>query len=100
MKRFSVVIPVFNRPNEVLELMESLQAQSNKNFELIVVEDGSTEKSDKIIAQFSEIASSYFFKENSGPGDSRNFGMAKAKGEYILFFFPRTPPVVKIEVMA
>jgi glycosyltransferase involved in cell wall biosynthesis len=86
MKRFSVVIPVFNRPNEVLELMESLQAQSNKNFELIVVEDGSTEKSDKIIAQFPEIASSYFFKENSGPGDSRNFGMAKAKGEYILFF--------------
>jgi len=86
MKRFSVVIPVFNRPIEVLELMESLKAQTNQNFELIIVEDGSTEKSDKIIAQFPEIESSYFYKENSGPGDSRNFGMAKAKGEYILFF--------------
>lgn len=86
MKKFSVVIPVYNRPNEVLELMESLKVQTNKNFEVIFVEDGSTEKSDEVIAQFPEIQSSYFFKKNSGPGDSRNFGMTKAKGEYILFF--------------
>lgn len=82
----SFVVPVFNRPEEMLELLESLNNQTDKNFELIVVEDGSTEKSDKICEVFStSLNILYFYKENTGPGLSRNFGIEKASGNYCIF---------------
>lgn len=85
--RYSVIIPVFNRPQEVDELLSSLQAQTLKNFEVIIVEDGSTEDCRAVIEKYRDhLTIRYFFKENSGPGDSRNFGMAQAKGDYLLFF--------------
>lgn len=84
---FSVIIPVFNRPDEVKELLESLKTQSNKNFELIVVEDGSEIKCDKIINDSkADFETNYYFKENGGPASARNFGMAKAKHDYFVFF--------------
>ncbi|MFT3795965.1 MAG: glycosyltransferase [Flavobacterium sp.] len=85
---FSLIIPVFNRPFEIGELLESLSAtQYDKPFEVVVVEDGSTETSQEIVQMFSDkMQVSYYFKENSGPGDSRNFGMQKAKGDYFLIF--------------
>lgn len=87
MKKFSVIIPVFDRPNEMEELLESLSVQTSKNFELLIVEDGSTIKSDFLIERFEkEIDIQYFYKANSGPGESRNYGMAKATGEYLVFF--------------
>ncbi|MFN3137045.1 MAG: glycosyltransferase [Allomuricauda sp.] len=83
---FSIVVPVFNRPEEVRELLESLQKQDfQDDFEVVIVEDGSTERSEAVVEQFREqLQISYYFKENSGPGDSRNFGMQKAKGNYFI----------------
>jgi len=82
---FSFIIPVYNRPNEIQELLESMQALNyKKEYEIVIVEDGSSETSEAVIDKFPELNISYYFKSNSGPGDSRNYGMKKAKGEYFL----------------
>lgn len=87
MIKFSVIIPVFNRPDELKELLESLKNQKFKNFEVIVVEDGSTLKSDEIVESYKETLDiRYYFKTNSGPGQSRNFGSERAVGDYHVFF--------------
>lgn len=87
MKFYSVVIPVFNRPDEVDELLQSLVLQSYKNFEVIIVEDGSVKKCDQVVAKFqSQLNIKYFFKENSGQGFSRNYGFERAKGDYFVVF--------------
>lgn len=85
---FSLIIPVYNRPDEVEELLESLSRQDyNENFEIIIVEDGSSLRCESVVDKYRKSKStSYFFKENSGPGDSRNFGMSKAKGSYFIIF--------------
>ena len=85
---FSLIIPVYNRPFELGELLDSLSDTTfNKAFEVVVVEDGSTERSDAVIDMFQiKLDIAYYYKENSGPGDSRNFGMQKAKGDYFLIF--------------
>ena len=85
---FSLIIPVYNRPDEVSELLESLsQTVYTGSFEVVIVEDGSDLKCNEAVKVFSgALDISYFFKENSGPGDSRNFGMRKAKGDYFLIF--------------
>ena len=85
---FSIIIPVFNRPHELDELLESLSKSSYKKpFEIIIVEDGSQQKADEIVKKYSDALDlKYFFKENTGPGDSRNFGMKKASGNYFLLF--------------
>jgi glycosyltransferase involved in cell wall biosynthesis len=87
MIKFSVIIPVFNRPDELKELLGSLKNQTYKNFEVIVVEDGSSLKSDTIAEDYQEhLDIKYFFKSNSGPGQSRNYGSERATGEYHVFF--------------
>lgn len=87
MIKFSVIIPVYNRPDELKELLESLKCQTFKNFEVIIVEDGSTLKSDKIVENYqSSLNIKYFFKSNSGPGQSRNYGSERAEGDYHIFF--------------
>lgn len=85
---FSIIIPVYNRPEEIKELLDSLVLSTySKPFEVVIVEDGSTISSKEIVAQFAnKLTISYYFKENSGPGDSRNFGMKKAKGDYFIIF--------------
>lgn len=84
---FSVVVPVYNRPNELSELLESLSNQTKSNcFEVIIVEDGSSISAKDVVDSFRNLDLQYFFKENTGPGDSRNFGMKKAKGDFILLF--------------
>ncbi|MEO9849938.1 MAG: glycosyltransferase [Reichenbachiella sp.] len=83
--KYSIIIPVFNRPDEMKEMLESLQNQTIKPFEIVLVEDGSTQKSDFLVDQFN-LEINYYYKPNTGPGDSRNFGMGKAKGNYFLFF--------------
>jgi len=86
--QFSIIIPVYNRPIEIDELLHSLTIQDFKNpFEVIIIEDGSTEKVDKIVSKYSNVLDvKYFYKENSGAGASRNFGMQKATGNYFLIF--------------
>ena len=85
---FSIIIPVYNRPDEISELLTSLtQTTYNFPFEVVIVEDGSTISCETVVAQFqSKLTISYFFKENSGPGASRNYGMQRAKGEYYIIF--------------
>jgi len=84
---FSVIIPVYNRPQEVAELLESLTQQSYKNFETLIIEDGSDEKCDHIVDRYSdELDISYYYKENSGQGFSRNYGFERAKGDYFIVF--------------
>ena len=85
LKDISFVIPVFNRPNEIDELLNSFSLQKeSKVFEIVIIEDGSSNKCDKIIKNYKNLNISYYYKDNSGPGDSRNFGMNKAKGSYFI----------------
>jgi glycosyltransferase involved in cell wall biosynthesis len=84
--KISIIIPVYNRPKEVEELLESLHRQDNKSFEVIVVEDGSTLSSESVIEAYKEeLDIKYFFKQNSGPGLSRNYGCEQATGDYCIF---------------
>ena len=84
--QFSIIIPVYNRPDELDELLLSLVAQKFKeNFEVVVVEDGSNLTSKHIIGKFKDkLNINYLTKDNSGPGLSRNFGMQKATGNYYI----------------
>ncbi|EPR70625.1 Glycosyltransferase [Winogradskyella psychrotolerans RS-3] len=83
---FSFIIPVYNRPNEIKELLESfLNFEGQHTYEIVIVEDGSTETSEPVVELFNhQLDISYYFKENSGPGDSRNYGMEMAKGNYFI----------------
>ncbi len=84
---FSIIIPVYNRPDELNELLESLVNQTLKNFEVIVVEDGSTNASDHVVLNYqTALTIQYFVKTNSGPGQSRNYGAQRANGDYFIFF--------------
>ena len=83
--KYSIIIPVYNRPDEVDELLESLTHQSVKDFEVIVVEDGSAIPCKEVCDKYREqLDLKYFSKENSGPGQSRNYGAERASGEYLL----------------
>lgn len=85
--KYSVIIPVYNRPEEVGELLESLNAQNRKNFEVIVVEDGSITKCKSVVEEFMpELDVSYFYKDNGGQGFTRNYGFGKARGEWLIVF--------------
>lgn len=85
--QFSIIVPVFNRPDEVAELLESLSKQTFKDFEVLIIEDGSTEPCDTVCKTYSDqLNLIYINKPNSGPGPSRNFGMEKAKGNYFIIF--------------
>ncbi len=84
--QFSFIIPVYNRPDEIQELLQSFESlQTNTPYEIVIVEDGSSIPSEEVLKPFKEkLKISYFFKENSGPGDSRNFGMQRAQGNYFI----------------
>ncbi len=83
---FSLIIPVYNRPDEIEELLQTLVKQDyTKAYEVVVVEDGSSIPCTEVVAAFKDrLNISYYFKPNSGPGDSRNYGMKVAKGDYFL----------------
>jgi glycosyltransferase involved in cell wall biosynthesis len=85
---FSLIIPVYNRPEEIDELLESLSLSDYKrSFEIVIVEDGSSLQCEDIVRKYEvKLSLSYYYKENSGPGDSRNYGMKKAKGDYFIIF--------------
>ncbi len=83
---FSLIVPVYNRPEEVSELLESLSKQTFKDFEFILVEDGSSRKSDKILESYQDkFMFKYIDRENQGPALARNTGMEEAVGDYMLF---------------
>ncbi|WP_038031102.1 glycosyltransferase [Thermonema rossianum] len=83
---FSIIIPVYNRPEELDELLASLCGQSFRSFEVIVVEDGSEKDCRKIVQLYQEqLPIQYIYKQNSGPSASRNRGAQDARGDYLLF---------------
>lgn len=87
MPYFSIIVPVYNRPAEVKELAESLAHQTLKDFELLIIEDGSSIPCAEVLEPFrNDFTIRYFFKENSGRSFTRNYGMERAEGEYLVFF--------------
>lgn len=83
---FSLIVPVYNRPDEIAELLESLYKQSDKDFEVIIVEDGSTIKSEAVCNQYiDKLNLKYFYKVNEKPAIARNYGMERAAGNYFVF---------------
>lgn len=84
--KYSFIIPVYNRPDEIEELLESLvHLSSSIPFEVVVVEDGSSISCKHIVDLYAkQLHISYYYKTNSGPGDSRNYGMKVAKGSYFI----------------
>ena len=83
--KYSVVVPVYNRPDEVDELLESLCSQTLQDFEVLIVEDGSKKPCKDVCDKYAGILDlHYYYKDNSGPGQSRNYGVEHAKGEYVI----------------
>ncbi len=83
---FSFIVPVYNRPQEIRELLDSFSVlEYDTPYEIVIVEDGSTETAKDVVEAYSSLHNiSYYYKENSGPGDSRNYGMERAKGNYFI----------------
>ena len=83
--KYSIIVPVYNRPDEVDELLQSLCEQTVKDFEVIIVEDGSINPCKDVCSKYAGILSlHYYAKENSGPGQSRNYGAERANGKYVI----------------
>ena len=83
--KYSIIVPVFNRPNEVDELLESLSHQTFRDFEVIIVEDGSKIPCKDVCEKYADILDlHYYAKPNSGPGQSRNYGAERASGEWVI----------------
>ena len=83
--KYSFIIPVFNRPDEVDELLESLTHQTLRDFEVVVVEDGSDVPCRDVVERYADrLQVHYYAKPNSGPGQTRNYGVERAEGDYVL----------------
>jgi glycosyltransferase involved in cell wall biosynthesis len=84
---FSIIIPVYNRPDEIEELLNSLYKQTDKDFEVLVIEDGSTIRCEDICKKYEDLLTlRYFYKPNSGRSETRNYGMERAAGNYFIIF--------------
>lgn len=84
---FSIIVPLYNRPVEIKELLNSLLIQSYTNFEVIIVEDGSNNRAKEVVESFADkLNIRYFFKENEGQGFARNFGFERSNGEFFIVF--------------
>ena len=84
--RFSIIVPVYNRPTEVEELLQSLSSQTDKDFQIIIVEDGSTVRCEDICKKWEkDIDLKYFYKSNEGRSIARNYGMDRADGNFLIF---------------
>ena len=87
MPRYSVIIPVYNRIDEVRDLLESLSRQTFKDFEVIIVEDGSTEPCGELVKLYeNRLDLKYFYKDNDGRSIARNYGIDRSTGSYLVFF--------------
>jgi glycosyltransferase involved in cell wall biosynthesis len=84
---FSIIIPLYNRPQEIKELLETLTLQTYKQFEVLVIEDGSVHDAETIVNSFTDrLNVRYFKKPNEGQGFTRNYGFERAKGDYFIIF--------------
>lgn len=84
---FSIIIPLYNRPQEIDELLHTLTEQTYRQFEVLVVEDGSKNDARRIVESYAaELDVKYYYKQNEGQGFTRNFGFSKARGDYFVVF--------------
>ena len=87
MEKYSVIVPVYNRPDEIDDLLKSLSEQTARNFEVVIVEDGSTVPCRETAERYENMLDlKYFFKENEGRSIARNYGLERASGSYFIFF--------------
>lgn len=85
--KYSIIIPVYNRPDEVEELLDSLEQQTSRDFEVIIVEDGSTVRcKEQVDRHAGSLNIHYIYKDNEGRSIARNVGMERASGEWLIFF--------------
>lgn len=98
---FSIIIAVYQRKEELTELLNSLNNQTDSDFEVVIVDDGSPEALENLVNSYdSKLNIQYFYKENSGPAQSRNYGMQRAKGNYFIFLDSDTiAPTAYIETI-
>jgi len=83
---FSVIIPLYNRPQEVGELLYTLTKQTYTQFEVLVIEDGSENDARQLVESYHDkLDITYYYKDNEGQGFSRNYGFARAKGDYLFY---------------
>ena len=83
--KYSIIIPVYNRPEEVNELLQSLTKQTCRDMEVIIVEDGSTVTCESVVRNYAgKLQLRYYTKENSGPGMTRNFGAEHSQGDFLI----------------
>lgn len=86
MMKYSIIVPVYNRPDEVDELLQSLTEQTLKEMEVIIVEDGSSQPCESVVHKYAgKLQLRYYTKENSGPGPTRNFAAERSQGEFLIF---------------
>lgn len=83
--KYSLIVPVYNRIDEVRDLMNSLEAQTVKNFEVIIVEDGSTEPCKDVVENRNNVDARYYYKSNEGRSIARNYGIERANGRMLVF---------------
>jgi glycosyltransferase involved in cell wall biosynthesis len=84
---FSIIIPLYNRPQEIDELLATLTKQTYMQFEVLVIEDGSVHDAKEIVAKYKDrLDVHYFFKQNAGQGFARNYGFERARGDYFIIF--------------
>ena len=90
---YSVIVPVYNRPAEVEELLASLSRQTARNFEVIIVEDGSTVSCKDVVVKYAaDCNATYYYKENEGRSIARNYGMGRARRSFPPPRKPSTSP--------
>ena len=82
---FSIIIPTYNREKFIVKTIQSVLSQTYTNFELIIVDDGSTDNTEKFVRNVKDNRIKFFKKENKERGAARNYGTNKAKGDYITF---------------
>ncbi len=86
MVKYSIIVPVYNRPEEVDELLRSLSQQTFKDMEVIIVEDGSSLPCENVVHRYAgQLPLRYYTKENSGPGPTRNYGAEHSQGDFLIF---------------
>ncbi len=87
MPRFSIIVPVYNRIDEVDDLLKSLTEQTNKDFEIVLIEDGSSQPCESAVDKYKDnLSIQYYYKSNEGRSIARNYGLERAKGDYFIFF--------------
>ena len=87
MERFSIIVPVYNRPDEVDELLESLTRQTDKGFEVLIIEDGSSVPCEEVCRKYADrLDLHYYFKPNSGRSETRNYGIERASGDWFIIY--------------